>query len=91
MLERAVSWQEMEEMRILATKQLENSGSNLCETADQSVTREDPPGCIPDMGCSILSPLHAWDSISFLPACDSSMRGVGGDNQCEIVKKKTNP
>lgn len=67
------------------------------ETVDQtvSVTGEDPLGCSPDLGCSILSPLHASDSSSFLSACDSSA-GVGGgwgvrDNQRWIVKKKTNP
>lgn len=59
-----------------------------CEAVEEPVTREDPP----HLGCSILSPLHAWDSISFLSACDSSERvGVLGDNQCQIGRKNTNP
>ena len=91
----AFNWQKVKDMRTYATSELENSRSDLCEAVNQSVTREDPPGWSPDLDCSILSPLHASDSISFLSACDSSvgrgLGGSGGDNQCRIVKKKTNP
>lgn len=42
-----------------------------------TVRREDPLRSRHG-GCSILSALHALDSISFLSACDSSVGGGGG-------------
>lgn len=52
-----------------------------CEAVDQWVTREDPLGRSSDLDCSILSPLHAWDSISFLSAWDSSGREAVSDSK----------
>lgn len=60
-----------------------NARHNLCDAVKKSVTRGDP-----DLGCSILSLLHALDSISILSACETS---VGVDNQCWIVNRKTHP